>query len=165
MLLCPSCHAIYGYDCCIVKRAITCSSRSPKSCTNVLFPNHPFASFWKECRAALLMPVKGKRHSTLLLIKTYCYCSNIESLKPFYSCPGFTVKCKHSLNQAGLPTGTMSDIYDGRVWAEFQTVEGKPFLSAPGQNLALSLKTIPLIVRTPPFSRIIMYSIEFEHQK
>ena len=33
----------------------------------------------------------------------------------------------------------MSDIYNGRVWAEFQTVEGKPFLSAPGQNLALSL--------------------------
>ena len=85
------------------------------------------------------MPIKGKCHSTLLLIKTYCYCSIIESLKPFYSHPGFTEKCKHSLNQAGLPTGTLSDIYDGRIWAEFQTVEGKPLLSAPGQNLALSL--------------------------
>ena len=72
-------------------------------------------------------------------MKKDCYSSIIESSKVFYSRPGFTERCQHSLKRVSLPTGTMSDIYDGRVWAEFQTVEGKPFLSAPGQNLALSL--------------------------
>ena len=136
-IVCPSCHAIYDYDWCIVKRAN--GSRLPKPCKNVLFPNHPFASFRKECGAALLKTVKGKHHSTLVPMKKYCYSSIIESLKAFYSRPGFTERCQHSLKRASLPTGTMSDIYDGRVWAEFQTVEGKPFLPAPGQNLALSL--------------------------
>ena len=124
------------YDWCIVKRAN--GSRLPKPCKNVPFPNHPFASFRKEC-GALLKTVKGKHHSTLVPMKKYCYSSIIESLKAFYNCPGFTERCQHSLKRASLPTGTMSDIYNGRVWAEFQTVEGKPFLSAPGQNLALSL--------------------------
>ena len=32
----------------------------------------------------------------------------------------------------------MSDIYDGRVWKEFQTVDAKPFLSLPN-NLAIGL--------------------------
>ena len=37
-----------------------------------------------------------------------------------------------------MPEYVMCDVYDGRIWQEFQHIDGKPFLSAPF-NFALSL--------------------------
>lgn len=37
-----------------------------------------------------------------------------------------------------MPADTYSDIYDGQIWKELHSVEGKPFLSQPN-NLCLML--------------------------
>lgn len=37
-----------------------------------------------------------------------------------------------------VPFGTMSDVYDGRIWKEFLNPKGLPFLSLP-YNFALAL--------------------------
>jgi len=37
-----------------------------------------------------------------------------------------------------VPNGFLADIFDGRVWKEWQVVNGEPFLAAP-RNLAFML--------------------------
>ncbi|KAI8479735.1 hypothetical protein Bbelb_425380 [Branchiostoma belcheri] len=68
---------------------------------------------------------------------TFCYNSVVESLQELVSKPSFQEKCEQWRERDVSGTG-MTDVYDGKVWNEFQYVNGTPFLAEPN-NLALML--------------------------
>ena len=51
--------------------------------------------------------------------------------------PGFAVKCELWRNR-GIPNGFRCDVFDGRIWKEWQYVEGEVFLAVP-RNYAFML--------------------------
>ena len=56
-VVCPSCHAIYNFDDCVIKTHN--GKEESAKCKHVQFPNHPQAQFRKECVEDLLKHVKG----------------------------------------------------------------------------------------------------------
>ena len=65
----------------------------------------------------------------LYLFKVYCYQSVKSSLQKFLLRPGFAEICEHwrSLSSSTEPR----DIYDGKIWKEFQHIDGEPALANP----------------------------------
>ena len=70
-------------------------------------------------------------------LQVYAYNSVTEQLKRFMMRPGFAQKLE-SWRRRRVPKGTFADVYDGKLWSDFQTYKGRPFLSQHG-NLALQL--------------------------
>ena len=66
--------------------------------------------------------------------KVYCYRSLLKSLQKFLLRPGFFDSCR---NTQGV-SQSLQDLYDGKVWKEFQHFGGQPFL-ALRTNLAVML--------------------------
>ena len=64
--------------------------------------------------------------------KVYCYNSLITTLKELLLKPEFFSECKKwkTLHNSEM----LSDVYDGKLWKEFENVNGEPFLR---DNLAL----------------------------
>ena len=102
----------------------------------VILPNHPHLSKRNPCNEILMKRVKvGEKHK-LTPRKIYVYRSVINSLKFLARQNGFLEKCDHwrYRNSGGL----LGDIYDGDLWADLHTIDGRPFLSLPN-NLCLGL--------------------------
>ena len=74
-VVCPSCHAIYNFDDCVIK-TYNGKLESAK-CKHVQFPNHPQAQFRKECGEDLLKHVKGNRTNTA---PQHLVCRAVQSL-------------------------------------------------------------------------------------
>ena len=134
-VVCSICHSIYQYNECFD----TVGGRKvPKNCTYIAFPNHPHSSHRKPCNGKLLAEVTlsngCKRYYPR---KVYCYKSVIKSLTTLLEKNGLVEACEH-WRQRSLPEDVLGDIYDGRMWKEFQHLDGKPYLSVP-HNLALML--------------------------
>ena len=72
------------------------------------------------------------KRKTLYPFKVYCYNSLITTLKEFLLKPEFFNECKvwKTLHNSEM----LSDVYDGKLWKEFENVNGEPFLR---DNLAL----------------------------
>ena len=134
-VVCPKCNAMYDYhDCIQVIDRKECS----QVCRFIQFPNHPMRTFREQCGTQLLVASNskdGKQHWHPR--KKYCYRSVIDSLATLINRPGFLEKCEKWRNR-DTACETLSDIYDGRIWHEFQTVDEKCFLSVPN-NFAFSL--------------------------
>lgn len=81
----------------------------------------------KSCRSNLLKLVKTRSGAQMLHpIRTYCYRPLHKSL---LDRPNFYSDCAKWKNQ---PVSDMlSDVYDGKVWHDFQDYNGKPFLWEP----------------------------------
>lgn len=89
-----------------------------------------------ECGTVLPNPVKLKGNKlSWHPKKVYCYQSLKHSISTLINCPGFLEKTKLWRSRQ-VPDNVMCDVYDGRNWQEFQTVNGKPFL-AEACNFAL----------------------------
>ena len=131
-VVCPTCHSIYNFDDCVITRG---TKKVSKVCEFKPYPRHPHRSKKQPCGTTLLRTVKTKQGSVLRPRKVYCFRSIISYLQQFLSRPGFVELCERWRNRPS--SGSLGDIYDGRIWKEFATVNGKPFLSAP-HNLLLS---------------------------
>ena len=59
-----------------------------------------------------------------------------ESLKALFRRPGFAASCEHWRTRAS--SDVLRDVYDGKIWQEFLTYKGQPFLESE-YNLALTL--------------------------
>ena len=100
-------------------------------CPYVAFPNHPFNSYRKKCNTLLFKlnkSVLGKEVCTP--VSLFCYNSIIKGLENFFKRDGFYELCQHWRH---LPTSgdVLHDIYDGRVWKDFQVQDGLPLLKSP----------------------------------
>lgn len=108
-----------------------------KCCTNKAFKKGKGA---KECGTKL-----AKRSRVVLSdgkecyypFKVYYFNSVMNQLEAMLKRPNFAEKCEHWRNR-NISNGIYSDIYDGKVWNDFLTFEGKDFLKMP-RSLAFGL--------------------------
>ena len=71
--------------------------------------------------------------------KLYVYYSIIQSLQRILARPGIVDMCeKWREYKQNVPSGHLTDVYDGHLWHEWITYNDKPFLQMPG-NLLLML--------------------------
>ena len=138
-VVCPKCNAMYDYDDC--KQVIN-GKECSRVCRYIQFPNHTMRTFRTECGTQLLVQYNnknGKHHWHPR--KWYCYRSLKESLTTLINRPDFLEKCelwRSRVSTRNSDSELLCDIYDGRVWREFQTVDGRPFL-CESNNFAFSL--------------------------
>ena len=62
--------------------------------------------------------------------KVYCYKSLQDFLQILLNRPNFHADCEKWRTRQ-IQEGLLKDVYDGLIWKEFQSYEGKPFLSEP----------------------------------
>ena len=133
---CTSCSSLYTMNDSLEK--LPNGSIVSKSCKFIHFPNHPQRHQRKECGATLLKTVKTSSGSmTLYPRMLYCYKSLTESLQQFLLREDFFESCE-KWRKRTISVNCLDDVYDGQVWKDFLTYDGKPFLSAPF-NFGLSL--------------------------
>ena len=125
LVVCPECNSVYRLKDCIRRQGVS------ELCRHQEFHKS------RKCGASLLKTVELASGKNILYpIKVYCYQSIINSLKQLFIQPRFYELCEQWRSH---PTSDMlSDIYDGRLWKDFQHANGHPFLASPG-NLAFSL--------------------------
>ena len=133
---CRSCHAIYHWEECIMQNE-DCQKES-KLCTFKEFPNHPQSQHRNQCGHALMKTVKSSQEQLKLYPQLiYCYCSVIESLSGMIRKTDFIEKCER-WRERMTTDGKYYDVYEGKFWKDFMTVNDVPFLSAP-YNFAFQL--------------------------
>lgn len=134
---CPKCHYIYDMDICKCK--MPDGTIQSRKCTFVKFPNHPMNAYrTKYCGGMLMKSVKTSSGTLALQPnQVFCYRSIIDALQALLEKPNFSKQCEVWRNRV-VPYGTLSDVYDGRLWKEFLNPDGQPFLSLP-YNFALAL--------------------------
>ena len=121
---CAKCRSIYKYDMCI-ERSLR-GKLTSKRCPYIVFPKHPQTFRRKPC-AFLLKEVKYGPKTFCYPYRTYCWKSIIDTLHGLLPRPGFLNKCENCKTWT-VDSGKLHDIYDGRVWNDFQVVNGHDFL-------------------------------------
>lgn len=132
-IVCLKCSKLYTYN-----ESIETIGRqkSSKLCNWVRYPEHPHASRRSPCQTLLLKTVIFRSGNKILYpFKTYCYKSVQSTLQDFLLRPQFYASCQHWKSK---PQSTLSEVYAGRVWNEFQTMNGLPLL-AGSLTLAVTL--------------------------
>lgn len=134
-VVCRKCFSIYTYDECLLDvEGQTISAK----CSFIEYPNHTQPGRRKRCGELLLKRVTLLDGTTKLYpFKSYCYKPIQQSLQNLVSRPGFEDLCEVWRLRKQQP-GFMTDVYDGRIWKEFQTEEKQSFLNQKN-NYALML--------------------------
>lgn len=102
----------------------------------------PFSevSFTSSCGTVLLKSVQLASGVTYLYPRlTYCYLGLEVSLQSFLLRPDFYNSCEQWRSRQ-YTDGVLCDVQDGKIWNEFLSYDGQPFLSEPG-NIALMMNT------------------------
>lgn len=134
--VCSACHSIYEFENCF--STSPSGVQTPRLCSFIAFPNHPYQSRRKHCGHALVKEVVLNSGAKLLYpIKVYCFKSIKESISSVLSRKEMLELCEQWRSRQ-VPSGYLADVYDGRVWNEFIEYQGKPFLRLP-HNLGLML--------------------------
>ena len=126
--VCPKCDAIYDYANCIEKSVD--GTLISKKCQHSKFPDHTYESHRQPCGATLLQKVRSGLEYKLKPCKVYCYNSLKIAVERLLTRPGFLEKCEQWRNRSKLQD-TLTDIYDGKVWNDFQVADGNNFLQQP----------------------------------
>lgn len=131
-VVCLKCSSLYNpgdRTQCVGRRIIA------KCCTHKAFKKGKGS---KECGTMLAQKVvlsDGKEH--FYPLKVYCFNSIINQIEAMLKRPNLPEKCKLWC-QRKVNDGFYGDVYDGQVWKDFLTVNGKDFLNAP-RSLAFAL--------------------------
>lgn len=131
----PKCDSLYSFDDSYIMHN---GKRVSKECSFVAFPNHKQTFRRTKCGEPLLKEVSltnGTRR--LYPFKVYCYKSVITQLHSFIQRPGFVEMCEEWRDR-NIQDGFPADVFDGKIWKEWQNVDGIPFLSSP-RNYAFML--------------------------
>ena len=130
-VVCQKCHSLYKYKDCV----ITYPSGMTESakCSFVQYPKRR-----TKCNTVLMKTVKHGSTSKLIPHAVYAYKSLESSVAKLFSQPGFIEKCNLWRSRTTPSSVHFTDIYDGKVWQDFQVVDGRPFLQLPN-NLCLKL--------------------------
>lgn len=129
-VVCPTCCAVYKFE----DSFRTVGGRKvSNTCSFVRFPNHRQWRMRKQCGATLLKEVTTKDGSVRLYPhKIYCYQSIVATLEQFVKRSGFTARCELWRNRdVRTAHQIMCDVFEGRVWRDFQTFNGSSFLASP----------------------------------
>ena len=129
---CRKCSSIFH-----MKDCVDGTGTRPKSCSYVQFPSHSQCQMRLPCACPLLKSVEVSSGKHILYPFLTCYLSVTESLKARFLQSGFATMCEE-WRFRNVRADVYSDIYDGKVWGEFQYFDGKRFLRDP-YNLALMI--------------------------
>ncbi len=133
---CSKCHSLYSVDSCKVR--MPDGTLASKLCSHVNFPHHPQQQHRKPCDTSLMKTIRTSAGTTCLYPRQlFCYQSVTIQIRNLILRPGFIEKTEQWRKRKQM-SGLLSDIYDGKVWSEFQCPSGTPFLSVP-YNFALIL--------------------------
>ena len=132
----------------------------------------------RYCNEPLLKSiVSASGHNKLYPHMVFCFSTLKSSLQTLVLRPGFIEQCESTRKL--ISTSGLSDVYDGNVWKDFQSVNGHAFLSSsnnyglllnidwfqPFEHSAYSVGVIFLIVLNLPHSirfkreNVILYGI------
>ena len=103
------------------------SRRIPKCYSSARFPRHPWPSMRGLCGAKLFKSVQISQKIVNKPIKVYCYKPILSSITSILSRPGMLHACEHWRDRTTMP-GLYADVYDGKVWREFEALG---FMSQP----------------------------------
>ena len=134
--------AVQSVTVCFVSNAVNLFYQNKqvvsKTCSHIVFPNHPQRAHRQPCNTLLMKTVRTKAGTTALYPRRlYCYRSIIESVKEMLTRRDFFRKCE-AWRTRKTGSDTLADIYDGSVWKEFANPGGISFLSLP-YNFAFTL--------------------------
>lgn len=124
-VVCKKCYALYKFEECI---KVIEGEQISALCSKVNFPNHPQHVRRRACREPLLKTVilsSGKKK--LYPFKTYCYKPIQETLYRLVHQKHFEDDCEKWRQRKQQP-GFLTDVYDGKVWKEFQSDSKNKFL-------------------------------------
>jgi len=134
-VVCPNCNAIYKYSDAVEKIG---TRTVPKCCTYTEYPNPSQARMRSPCNTVLTKRVTLKGSKQILVPKKiYPYRSVIKSLEQLVKRRQFLELCEQ-WRQRHIPPDVLTDIFDGKLWKDFQKYDNVDFLAKPG-NLALML--------------------------
>ena len=123
--VCRKCHQIYPLGQCL---EIFAGRQRPKSCSFQRFPKHTQRRMREECRTPLLKIVKLPSEKRIFYpYLTYCYLGLKIALKNFVRKPNFLSQC-NEWQARSVPCESLMDVYDGKVWSEFQSEDHQKFL-------------------------------------
>ena len=127
-VVCKKCHMIYTFNDCIEGSG---KYKRGRMYINQEFPNHPHSRLRAKCNYPLLKSVElstGRR--VLYPILTYCYLGLENSiLSLFRQAHKYELLINSAIKYR--PSSVLTEVHNGNIWAEFQTFNGKPFLSDP----------------------------------
>lgn len=130
------CNSVYDYESCFEVRF---GKKVSKHCEFVAFPNHLHRSQRAPCGTLLLKQVSCLSNVQLVPRKAYPYHSLKDALTLLVSRPGFLSQCEIWRERAKqIPENTLADVFDGKVWSDFNSDKYDNFLQSSG-NLVLSL--------------------------
>ncbi|XP_067023429.1 uncharacterized protein [Acropora muricata] len=129
--VCPKCKTLYKFDDCIQWRPN--GEEVSKKCRHVNYPHHPHKTRRKPCGTVLMKTMRSKSGRTFLYPKqVYCFKKVTSSLEDLINKPNFMDNCEKWRNRFNeLPDNILGDCFEGRIWREFQYVDGEPFLAVP----------------------------------
>lgn len=128
-VVCPKCHSVYSYADCVTKSRN--GQLESKSCQHIPYPNHPQPARRKACNTLLLKRVRTKTGISLRPIKIYAYRSVKASIAVLASHTNFLEACeKWRTRHHKIPSSYLGDIYDGKVWHQFNS-QSNNFLISP----------------------------------
>ena len=134
--VCPKCKTLCKFDDCIQRRPN--GEAVSKKCRHVNYPHHPHKTRRKPCGTILMKAKRSKSGRTFLYPKqVYCF-KKVTSLLVINK-PNFIDYCEKRRNPFNeFPDNILGDCFEGRIWREFQYVDGEPFLAVP-KNFGLML--------------------------
>lgn len=120
-VVCRKCYSVYDYKKCFEKIGTLLVS---KKCT---YRTH---RTYRKCCDTILLKTIHLKNGTKKLIphKVYCYNSLQASVQQLLLRPGFVDLCEQWRHR-DKSNSIFSDIYDGKIWNEFQYIDGQPFLA------------------------------------
>ena len=122
-VVCPKCHCLYNYNECV--KTVN-NKKIGKSCSGVRYSRGKKV----ECAAELVYEVQlANGKSCFYPIHYYCSNSIINALEKLLCKKGFAEKCEHWRTR-NVPVDQMADVYDGKIWKDFFTYDGKDFLNS-----------------------------------
>ena len=133
-VVCPKCDAVYSFSDCVINES---GQEMSGACRHVEYPHHTQAHFRKACGEKLLTLKKNKRKRSLKPKKLYCYQNLKDAIHGLINRPNFLEKCD-KWRERVTEDDLLTDIYDGRIWKQFQKFDGKEFLALPN-NFAVGL--------------------------
>ena len=136
-VVCCKCDNLYNAKECV--RGIGFLQES-KFCEKIHFPQHPNPHYRKPCGQLLLRSViLSNSKKTFHPFKTYCYSSFVTALKELLVRPGFYNLCSQWKTK-GTASDMLTDVYDGKIWRDFQIFDEAPFLQGDlGLGLILNI--------------------------
>ena len=130
-VVCPKCTKCYNYDECL--RKAENGIIVTKCCSNVSFSRGKAVRWNSKLVKKVVLKDNQIKYSPVFY---YCYNGIINCLEEIVSRKGESESCERW--RQATPSNHMTDIYDGKLWDDFKTVDGKDFLNCP-RNYGLML--------------------------